>query len=383
MNILNNPFNILGVTTRDTRKKIIEIGKEKNLFLDSDICKEAISILTHPKNRLIAEVAWMPDVLPSKYGEIIRSLTEDNELSEDLKHELMEYSPITQLNVLSNELEKYEIADIQKVGEKIIYLDHLVQIIEFTELKKLINVNRIAAGFPEVQDIELFIEDFSNHLANICNVINDKMVRVNIENKSCVALVSFIVKNTIDGHFYNNGIIITSILDWYELYSKRLLEEGEQEIYQLMQNIEDDFDSSKINNQVENIIKKLAIWDKLANPLQAYNREKGLVHQSSEQLGIALRNLAMFLHNECEEIDVSQKLILSLGNAFAELDEFAERIDEDIKTLNENREAGVEIERQRAMYLKRVADEERSHTATVVIINVVIFIVIVALRVLS
>ena len=335
MNLLNNPFNVLGLSPRDNRKKIMEIAKEKNLSIDSAIFNEASSILTHPKNRLMAEIAWMPDVMPSKYNEIIRPLSESKGLSQDLKDELKEYSPITQLNILTTELEKYKVYDIAMLGDKIINLDQLVGRIEYKEMKNLFNANRIAAGFPEIEGLEFITHDFNDHLKNLSSIINNRIASIGKE--SCVELITFIVNKTITNDNYNNGIIINSILDWYESYSQSFLEEGKEEIHLLIQNIEDEFDSSKITNQIESIIIKLALWDEIANPLQVYHRQQGLVHELSKKLGIELRNLAIFLHNDYKELDVSEKLIISLRKAFEELDEFTERIDEDIIMLDINK----------------------------------------------
>lgn len=366
MELLNNPFNVLGISTRDNRKRIIESAKEKNLFMDSDILNEASSILTHPKNRLTAEIAWMPGVLPSKYKVIFAALAQETGLSHELMGQLTEYSPLTQLNILSAELEKYDIYNISTISNKIIYLDYLVQKIEFTELKTLINEDRTSSGFPEIEDIELIINDLNDHLRNLCNSINSKIERIGKD--LCVELISLIVRNTTNESFYTSGIIITSILDWYELYSENLLDEGKEKIFELIENIENEFDPNKITTQVESVIKKLAIWDKLASPLQVYKREQGLVHESSRQLGRALREFAMYLHNECEEIDISQKLIVSLGKVFEELDEFAERINEDIETLDENK-------RQKAMYLQIVAEEKRNRRIKNIVIAALTIIV--------
>src|SRR3546814_8022812 len=51
------PFAILGVTTRDDRRRIVELAEEKSLELDHDVCQKARSDLTNPRTRLSAEIA--------------------------------------------------------------------------------------------------------------------------------------------------------------------------------------------------------------------------------------------------------------------------------------------------------------------------------------
>ena len=72
-----NPFAILGVTTRDDRKKIVEQAEEKSLELDHDVCQKARTDLTNPRNRLSAEISWLPGVSPRKASQLLESLLRD------------------------------------------------------------------------------------------------------------------------------------------------------------------------------------------------------------------------------------------------------------------------------------------------------------------
>lgn len=56
------PFALLGVTTRDDRRRIVELAEDKSLELDHDVCQKARSDLTNPRTRLRAEIAWLPRV---------------------------------------------------------------------------------------------------------------------------------------------------------------------------------------------------------------------------------------------------------------------------------------------------------------------------------
>ena len=74
MDILQNPFHILGATTRDNSQKIMELDEECSLSMDSNVCTQARSILTHPRRRLSAEVAWLPGVAPKRVGKLLKML---------------------------------------------------------------------------------------------------------------------------------------------------------------------------------------------------------------------------------------------------------------------------------------------------------------------
>src|SRR5690606_5323258 len=70
-------FSVLGVSTRDNRRRIVELAEEKSLELDHDVCQKARSDLTNPRTRLGAEIAWLPGVSPRKAGQLVESLLND------------------------------------------------------------------------------------------------------------------------------------------------------------------------------------------------------------------------------------------------------------------------------------------------------------------
>ena len=65
MDLLKNPFHILGATTQDHRHRIIELAEERSLLGDANECEESRSILITPSRRISAEVAWLPGVDPT------------------------------------------------------------------------------------------------------------------------------------------------------------------------------------------------------------------------------------------------------------------------------------------------------------------------------
>ena len=72
--ILSNPFQILGLSSRDNRQRIVEAAEEKSLSLDGELCSKARTDLTNPRNRLAAEVAWLPGLSPRRAHQLIEAL---------------------------------------------------------------------------------------------------------------------------------------------------------------------------------------------------------------------------------------------------------------------------------------------------------------------
>ena len=74
MDLLQNPFHLLTATTRDHRRRIMELAEERSLFLDSNKCTRAGSDLTRPRKRLSAELAWLPGTGLKRASEVLTYL---------------------------------------------------------------------------------------------------------------------------------------------------------------------------------------------------------------------------------------------------------------------------------------------------------------------
>ena len=80
MNMLENPFCVLEVSTRDSRRHIAEAAEEKSFLDDSESIREARSALTIPNRRLAAEIRWFPgidDDTVQRISEFSRGLRRD------------------------------------------------------------------------------------------------------------------------------------------------------------------------------------------------------------------------------------------------------------------------------------------------------------------
>src|SRR3546814_9865132 len=66
MNASDNPFAILKASTRDRKVRLSELADEAALYGDHDAAVNARNILSNPRTRLEAEVAWFPGLSPKR-----------------------------------------------------------------------------------------------------------------------------------------------------------------------------------------------------------------------------------------------------------------------------------------------------------------------------
>ena len=51
MNLFENPFYILGATTKSTKQDIVTLAENKTLEISAEVCSEARMVLTNPRKR--------------------------------------------------------------------------------------------------------------------------------------------------------------------------------------------------------------------------------------------------------------------------------------------------------------------------------------------
>ena len=120
---------------------------------------------------------------------------------------------------------------------------------------------------------------------------------------------------------YNDGVILSDLIDIYEVRMQSVIESETESIEGIINAIKQKcstmmsrtgsaysapfFSTEMYKDQVrevsvliDNLIKSVKKWDTLAQPLQLKSQASGVPHEISERLGYSLRNLTLFLHNE-------------------------------------------------------------------------------------
>ena len=156
MDLLQNPFYILGATARDNRHRIEDLAEERSLLSDADVCMNARSILTNPRKRISAEVAWLPGVAPERTDEMLM-LLESSAGSHRCRDEFTSITPIDSLAAALSRLpcaETHNVADevldLLKLSEEHFLLESILQpkrhsnkIDTLIEIRKFLSIDKL------------------------------------------------------------------------------------------------------------------------------------------------------------------------------------------------------------------------------------------------
>lgn len=330
--IKENPFYILDATTRDNRQKIIELAEEKSFDIDEDLCQKARLDLTMPRNRVLAELNWLPGVSPRKVALLVSQLKKsDKDLySVDGIPDLARINILIEL--LNNEYIKFTNTELKEIIINIVYN---FENLDINEIIRDINEDRTISGFQEVNDYELVENHLIEKKRSCVKLI---LKRLNsLDTKHLIDIMTRIVdEETANGEMQASSMI-EDLVDDYKLHTQNFLEQEFEKIKKLIEVIRDRSDEGKdsISSLIDKLLQMTQNWDNVAQPIQLSMKSRGLDEPLSTQVANTIRLLSIDLTNDYGYVELSQRISESLKELFAELPEIVERVEEDIDILDD------------------------------------------------
>ncbi len=325
-----SPFALLEVTSRDDRRRIVEQAEERSLELSHDDCQKARSDLTNPRNRLTAEVAWLPGVSPRRASQLMSSLLID---ANSVRFE-KNLPTLARCNLLAAAFESVGTNDsAASVAAFIQELAQLAEELETNEVLRDINEDRTISGFPEVKATDQLEAELSDRKRYFKASIKEALNRL---PPACLldAMTLAVDGATINGEEHAPELI-DELVDTYAVEVQSILEQEGEKVETLIRSIRASFAAGDavVVPLVERLEKVTRNWDRFAQPIQLSAKARGIDHDASKRLAYAIRSLAVDLFNDHQMLVLSQRLMQLLKDLFSELPEVSERVDSDATTL--------------------------------------------------
>ena len=325
-------FAVLGVTTRDNRKRIVELAEEKSLELDHDVCQQARSDLTNPRARLSVEIAWLPGVSPRRATQLVEDLLNDPMAI----REESGLPTLAHLNLMAAAFEAVDGKhDADDLAGFIMEAAYLAEDLTPEEVLRDINEDRAVSGFPEVRALDQIEAELIERKRYYRTAIKDALDRL-----PPITLVG-VMTNTVDGVTSRGEDhapeLIDNLVDSYEVETQGFLQKEADNVHKLIKAARDSANTGEA--AVEPYVDKLDAvarnWDKVAQPIQLSAKARGIDHEASRELAYEIRSLAIDLFNTHDMLTQSQRLIGLLQELFAELPEVSERVEQDADALTD------------------------------------------------
>ena len=338
MSLFNNPFYTLGATTRDTKKRIMELAQEKSLVLDPEVVAEARQILTNPKKRIKAEISWFPGMDTQKL----------NEICEDIKYgdfnweEYNKLSTMIRFNVFSELFCTTFDQEINIVikGRGLFAITYEYDAIDIEELISMINEDRTVAEFPEIIDYNTFREELQNYKDEVVQRTQTTLRKLSRKDLTRILLV--ILEDEISTKRHHS-MIETLIDKFYSIEVQKELDEFKSILNRKAQVLKSWFirhdyeqtleDDKLLKFYLDAYIDGLTKFDEIMQPLQLSLQHRGIEHKASKDIAYEARDVAIALFNHRHASGLSVKLFKKLKGLFVEIDSFSEKIEVDLSEI--------------------------------------------------
>lgn len=323
-------FAALGVTTRDHRRRIVELAEEKSLEMDDVVCQKARSDLTNPRTRLSVEIAWLPGVSPRKATELVDSLLTDPMAI----REESGLPTLAHLNLLAAAFEAVgEKHDEDDLVEFIIEAAYLAENLIPEEVLRDINEDRAVAGFPEVRALDQIEVELSERRRYYRDAIKGALNL--LPPRTLVKVMTETVDGVTTGGDDHAPGLIDDLVDSYEEETQGVLQMEAENINKLIKAARDnvDYGEAAVKPYLDKLDTVARNWDMIAQPIQLSSKARGVDHVASRDLAYQIRSLAIELFNKHDMLAESQRLTGLIQELFSEVPAISDRVEEDAEAL--------------------------------------------------
>ena len=314
MNILENPFYLLGASLADDRRTIMSKVQDASLLGDPDECTKAGSLLTNHKNRVKCEVFYLLDLSQTEIKTKIEQLQSDpnNLLINILSEKIYDLSSG---NLIASALlsSKYKPSlDTNKYAIKA--LSNVLETQDSEDVFDLINEMRLQSGFSQLADISLVSDALNDLKAYYLQAIKDLFKRLSFDDINSIMSELALKETTVNT---NCSDFISSIVDYYEVLAQPHLKDAEQDVKDLIALFNDLFkykyilrqeefdlpdfkETSRFFNNIalftiktsdnaiswasKEVSNKLSSWIDIALPILIVNKSNGLFYKPCDAL---------------------------------------------------------------------------------------------------
>ncbi len=331
MNLLENPFHILGATTRDDKLKITDLAEDCRLLSDADECMDAQSTLTRPQNRISAEIAWFPGVNPEHIDSLLKQLESPHQ---NLLN-IIDLPPLVRANVLTAGLLCLSNIVSENLVDWILAISHAYERIDHEDVRRVLNEDRNFSGFPQITDLSVITAEIQNRRSYYSQTLSSEINRLNVNERA--RILTLTLETVIGNNNSRCPILIDDLLQSYEqtvvddLKKKQNIIEAQIEKIRSMADAKNP--DATLQPIVEQLIQAVKDWDTIAQPIQLNKRSRGERHEGSFQIAWNIQELAAYLFVEYNKYNFTLQLLNMLLDVFAEVPEIVEQIEKDKETL--------------------------------------------------
>lgn len=325
-----NPFYILGATTRDDRRRILELAENRALRPDYEICQKARADLTNPRTRLAAEMAWLPGVSPKKADQLANQVLRDPMTVRSG----LEIPTLAHANLMAVAFEC--VGEQEPTSELAMFVQEFAQLVhelDSEEILRDVNEDRSVSGFPEVMSLDLIDTELHERKRYYRKTVIDALDRMPPEK--LVEIMTEAVDRSTNSGEHHAPELIDEIVDNYEIEAQGFLKKEAENVFELVRVAREFAQAGEetIQRLISKIREVARNWKRVAQPIQLSMKARGIQHQASQEMAYSIRGLAVDLCNDHDMHAQALRITRILQDLFRQLPELIEMLQQDLSAI--------------------------------------------------
>lgn len=333
MNFNSNPFSILGLTSLDSKTRIIKVAEEATLFGENETeVMDAKTILTTPSKRIEAEVGWFVGLGKKQ----IRDIRNECIKSGDALLQRVDLPSIIKANLIADIMNSFTISTPEKNARWALALAVESEEIKSENLMSLINEDRKHSGFPLISAPGVLDEAIRSqriYYRQSIQSLLDKMLSTDV-----VKTMTLIVDKATSNGKKHAPLLIDDLISYYEMHSRAFFEVEEENLQVVIEELtswhilKEEDGVTDTPNKLEIVIEN---WCRVAKPIQISKSSRGMEDEDSKRVAAMVRHMAISLFNDFNMLNTAMFYSQFIKRHFSDSYEVAQLIDNDIERLNE------------------------------------------------
>jgi hypothetical protein len=312
--------------------------EERLLLSDDETLRKARAQITNPRLRIAAEITWLTGLEAAKINKYLVILRKPNlQIADDV-----ELAPLVRANLLAAAFQWASLATISnfltispnEVAGAILKLSHLMDSIDVESVMRVINEDRVMAGFSEIRNKGQIESELVNLRRSNRDLVKDALNRMPPESL-VAAMTEAVALDT--GHGENHAsTLLDELVDVYQIETVRFLAGESEKITSLLNNIlQLSVDDPKsVSREISKLEAVARTWTKVAKPTQVNLKARGIDDNMSQSIGYAIRSCAIDLFNKHNMLDETKQISELLRELFVYVPDVNARLEEDAVQLD-------------------------------------------------
>jgi hypothetical protein len=320
MDLLENPFYILGASTTDDTARIRDLAKSNASGLSREALSELEDMLIDPYKRLKCELCWLPGVEKDQietFLDRLKDLIQKNEtisLSETLPFGDM-LNPLSRVNILITIIKHFQRLDATFIRE-VIYqifqyydlIDHQFLFSKFNKDRQLANINRI---YQQTEILSLMPVN-RDYYVSVIKEVFDRM-----GSKDLIIEINRLTDNfQIPSKKFPQ--LLNELIYKFEFEAEDFFEIEEGNLKKLVECLEESLQKKYPEAVIDYIVKKIVSvfnnWESVFHSIHKYYIFKSEEHPGCLRVYKQIRDVSLLMSKKYKRFNSAIQLLASLKN---------------------------------------------------------------------